>query len=283
MNKIHFALIFTLFTILIANILGTQDAFADIKTYDGPSNGVWEDPMNWMPDGVPNENDDVVINGPTLVNIKSDVTIGPLGSVTTSNNADLRIAQSGKTLTIQGTFTITDGASDLIAREGTILIDCAGIVSLGQGQLTAQGTGTGGIIVNHGTVTGTLTGTPPPGEDPSSNDFNIVVQSGGLVQNGGTFPSAILVFDGGTFETIPSMCNTDADGDGFDPNVDDCNDDDAKINPDAEEIADGIDNNCNGLVDEDTKKSCEGIKKGNENGKGKKKGHVKAKENNNCT
>jgi len=282
-NKIHFVLIFTLFTIFLTGIFGTQNSFAEIKTWDGPPGGTWGVPMNWMPDGVPNENDDIVINGPTLVNIESDVTIGPLGSVTTSNNADLRIAQSGKTLTIQGSYTINDVDSDLIAREGTILIGCAGIVSLGQGQLTAQGTGTGGIIVNHGTVIGTLTGTPPPGEDPSSNDFNIVVQSGGLVQNGGTLPTTILVIDGGTFETIDSSCFTDDDGDGFDPNVDDCNDDDAKINPGAEEVADGIDNNCNGLVDEDTKKSCEGIKKGNENGKGKKKGHVKAKENNNCT
>ena len=152
-----------------------------------------------------------MINGPTLVNIESDVTIGPLGSVTTSNNADLRIAQSGKTLTIQGSYTINDVDSDLIAREGTILIDCAGIVSLGQGQLTAQGTGTGGIIVNHGTVTGTLTGTPS-GEDPISTDVNIVVQSGGLVQNGGTLPTSILVEPSGTFETIPSICPNGGNG-----------------------------------------------------------------------
>lgn len=41
----------------------------------------------------------------------------------------------------------------------------------------------------------------------------------------------------------------DNDGDGF-SNLEDCNDTDANINPDAEELCDGIDNNCNGEIDE---------------------------------
>ena len=43
--------------------------------------------------------------------------------------------------------------------------------------------------------------------------------------------------------------NADADGDGF-TTADDCDDTNASRNPDAEEICDGVDNNCNGLVDE---------------------------------
>lgn len=45
----------------------------------------------------------------------------------------------------------------------------------------------------------------------------------------------------------------DSDGDGYSVEEGDCNDDDATVNPGAEEICgDGIDNNCNGEVDENS-------------------------------
>ncbi|MEK7632529.1 MAG: putative metal-binding motif-containing protein [Patescibacteria group bacterium] len=43
---------------------------------------------------------------------------------------------------------------------------------------------------------------------------------------------------------------TDADGDGFNTD-DDCNDHDTAINPDATEICDGVDNNCDDVIDTD--------------------------------
>lgn len=46
-----------------------------------------------------------------------------------------------------------------------------------------------------------------------------------------------------------SVTLVDNDGDGFDEG-EDCNDNDSEINPDAEEICDGIDNNCNTDIDE---------------------------------
>ena len=244
MNKIHFALIFTLFTILIANILGTQDAFAVTKTYVGGDNSDWDVAIHWDPRGVPDQDDDIVIiaQGALRVNINSDVTIGPSGSITTDLGSVIRAVNPGS-LTIQGTYTMNNLADALVARGGTIENDCTGIITLAEGVMFTQTfSGNGGTIINHGTITGTRLG------GSSNQDNSIFLLSGGLLQNSGTLPSAILVNDGATFETILSSCFTDADGDGFDPNVDDCNDDDASIHPGAEEVLDdGIDQDCDGF------------------------------------
>ena len=53
-------------------------------------------------------------------------------------------------------------------------------------------------------------------------------------------------------EPIPLEIRThDFDGDGFTEEKGDCNDDDASVYPDAEESCDGLDNNCNDVIDED--------------------------------
>ena len=44
----------------------------------------------------------------------------------------------------------------------------------------------------------------------------------------------------------------DLDGDGYDI-ASDCDDADAAVNPDADEVCDGIDNNCDAVVDEGVK------------------------------
>ena len=51
-------------------------------------------------------------------------------------------------------------------------------------------------------------------------------------------------------DTAAGTVQTDQDGDGF-FSTEDCNDLDAQIYPGAEELCDGIDNNCDGQFDED--------------------------------
>lgn len=46
-----------------------------------------------------------------------------------------------------------------------------------------------------------------------------------------------------------AACSDDRDGDGFIEEVD-CDDDDAEVNPDAVEVCDDVDNNCDGNTDE---------------------------------
>ena len=51
-------------------------------------------------------------------------------------------------------------------------------------------------------------------------------------------------------QTVEPQADVDVDGDAFNA-TEDCNDDDALVNPDAQEICDGVDNNCDGRIDEE--------------------------------
>ncbi|MFM7203432.1 MAG: putative metal-binding motif-containing protein [Myxococcota bacterium] len=85
--------------------------------------------------------------------------------------------------------------------------------------------------VTPGTLTPTITPTEPPG---SPSPTLSPTPTG--TPNGTATPS--------------STPEVDLDGDGFTASEGDCNDQDASINPDAAEISDGKDNNCNGQTDE---------------------------------
>lgn len=50
---------------------------------------------------------------------------------------------------------------------------------------------------------------------------------------------------------------TDADGDGFTTAAGDCDDSNPGVNPDSAEVADGVDNDCDGETDEGTTANCD--------------------------
>ena len=50
----------------------------------------------------------------------------------------------------------------------------------------------------------------------------------------------------------------DGDGDGYTPDEGDCDDDDPDIHPGAADVCDGIDNNCDGVVDPGSPEICDG-------------------------
>ena len=103
------------------------------------------------------------------------------------------------------------------------------------------------LLIAHGTATtptevyGALTGTTI---DLGNSGFDSSYGHG-LVQ-------AFAALGG----TPPPPVYTDGDGDGYYAEVDDCDDSNAAVNPGAVEVCDGIDNNCDGTVDEGCGGGC---------------------------
>ncbi len=62
--------------------------------------------------------------------------------------------------------------------------------------------------------------------------------------------AAVWLLDCNLDPNDPNCIPMDIDGDGYDVSAD-CNDDDPNIYPDANELCDGLDNDCDGSIDED--------------------------------
>ena len=72
----------------------------------------------------------------------------------------------------------------------------------------------------------------------------------GIPDNNDAFPTDPTESVDTDGDGIGDSADSDVDGDGFDPSVD-CDDSNAAVNPDATELCDSIDNDCDGTVDED--------------------------------
>ena len=82
----------------------------------------------------------------------------------------------------------------------------------------------------------------------SSYNFDCFQSTGSSYSLSVELTSTMVYQDGST--TDPH--EVDDDGDGFTEKTGDCNDSDAEINPDASEISNYLDDDCDGIVDDET-------------------------------
>ncbi|MBL6964410.1 MAG: LamG domain-containing protein, partial [Bacteroidetes bacterium] len=78
------------------------------KTWDGgASTSNWGDANNWNPDGVPESSDDVLLDGANTINVN---VAGVCNDLILDNSSLVLNISSGKSLTVSGTTTRTDGS-----------------------------------------------------------------------------------------------------------------------------------------------------------------------------
>jgi hypothetical protein len=88
----------------------------------------------------------------------------------------------------------------------------------------------------------------PPDDDPtnSQDERQSAKQGVGFIAGGSMFLVLMLALGCGEKDLTSDDGPIDADGDGY---ADDCDDSNASVFPGAVEICDGLDNNCDGIVD----------------------------------
>ena len=134
--------------------------------------------------------------------------------------------------------TRTAGGLDVSATGGTLSAGTNTRASAGEITHSAR------TAMTSGTVTFNFNWTAPTTEGTYTlrGAGNAVNANGANSGDGWNFASDVIL-------TVDDGCN-DADGDGYEDCADDCNDGDATIHPLADEHCDGVDEDCDGTVDE---------------------------------
>jgi hypothetical protein len=159
------------------------------QTWDGQTNTLWSNALNWNPNGVPAAGGAVIINSGALANQPTlNVNSDNLNSVTVSSGTlTVDNTLNALTVTVNGTGNLTINAGGLI-RGSSAPADTA--ITMGStGTLLNNGTIRGALTINSGVVNnaGVVTGaTTISGGTLNLNPGTNLSNSAALTVNGGT-------------------------------------------------------------------------------------------------
>jgi len=149
LNKV---LLVVLATVSFSVLLGSQEAFAAAKMWDGGAVTLnWSDGDNWDPNGAPSTNDIITIPSPFDVTLDIPFTVGNSGTLTIDDGASL-LVDKNKEL---GNFNVITNAGDLVIDGKVVTSDTLTNQATGTIDIFGDGSADNGVFINEkdGTVT----------------------------------------------------------------------------------------------------------------------------------
>jgi len=146
LNKVLLAV---LVTVSFSVLLGSQEAFAAAKTWDGGAGTLnWNDGDNWNPNGVPAPNDIITIPSGNDVTLDIDFTVGISGTLTIEPTASLLVDKNKK---LRNFNVITNGG-DLVIDGKVETTDTFTNQDTGTIDILGDGSANNGVFITSGTV-----------------------------------------------------------------------------------------------------------------------------------